>query len=323
MCRYQRANVFLIPTGDLHCDPVRFQFRVVTVDKMGSSNSLKGVRKWDDTLAGTLLVWVDPANDRIYIVNGHNRYSKAISLGVTTLKCEFINAETYQIARSIGALKNISEGHGTPLDIAKFIRDSGKSPVWLVRKGKLPDSKLVRDGISLSKLNSVLFDRLIIGDLTEREGVIIGSIVPTERQNEILPVLGKLNNKALEEFCHLSLVSKDSVVQEDLFGNLEIVDNALVDRAKTIAEIRSKLTSEKRLFSTVARNSSKLEKGNNTIDTIASKTISDCASTALTAFDLLKLQSGQLADLISDYRKAPAQTFEAIVKLLSQPSLLF
>ena len=136
-------------------------------------------------------------------------------------------------------------------------------------------------------------------------------------------MLSKLTSKALLEFCQLAMTSDNSVMQVDLFGNVEIVNNGLIERAKTIADIRSRLSSEKRLFGVTAKNAQKLERGNNKIDQISSKQISDAASVALVAFDALKLQSGKLADLISDYRKAPKETYDAIVNFLSDPQLIF
>jgi hypothetical protein len=321
--RYTRADVFLIPIEDLKCDPQRFQFKVIQYDRCGSTNSLKGVTRWDDLLCGSLLVWLDPVDDNIYIINGHNRYSRAVALGVKTLKCEFVTASSAVEARSIGALKNISEGNGSPLDVAKFIRDSGRSPQALIRKGKIPNTKLVQNGIAISKLTDPLFCMILDDKLSEKDAITIGLIVPTDKQNEIIPVLDKISGKALSEYCLMAVNSDQPMTQSDLFGNIEIIDNSLINRAKNIAAIRSRLSSEKRLFSTVAKNSDRLEKGNNKIDRLTSATIADCAKTALAAFDVLKLQSGKLAGLISDYQKSPGEAYKAIVEFLSDPQMIY
>lgn len=321
--RYPRADVFLIPIEDIKCDPYRFQFKIIQYDRNGATNSLKGVTRWDDILCGSLLVWLDPHDGNIYVINGHNRYSRAISLGIKNLKCEFITASDAIEARSIGALKNISEGNGSPLDVAKFIRDSGRSPQALIRKGKIPDTKLVQNGIAIAKLTDPLFNMVLGGKLSEKDAITIGSIVPLDKQNEIIPVLDKISGKALLEYCLIAINSTQPTIQTDLFGNIEIVDNSLITRAKNIAAIRSRLASEKRLFSTVAKNSDKLERGNNKIDRLTSATIADCAKTALIAFDTLKLQSGKLASLITDYQKAPSEAYKAIVALLSDPQMIY
>jgi hypothetical protein len=73
-------------------------------------------------LSGIVLVWEE--FDHIYVVNGHNRVTLAKKLGVQKVLCRFIEASTHVEARLVGALANIAEGQGTPIDAAKFFRDS-------------------------------------------------------------------------------------------------------------------------------------------------------------------------------------------------------
>jgi hypothetical protein len=298
--RYPRSDVFSIPIEDLKTDPKKFQYKLVTYDDYGSTNSLLGIKKWNDTLAGTILVWLNPIDNQIYIVNGHNRYSKAKALKVKSLKCEFIEAKTATQARSIGALKNIAEGMGTAIDAAKYFRDSGLSEHQIKQKGILPLSSLiVKNAIKLSNLNDYLFGWVIEDRLSIRDGVTIGNYLPLDRQLEIIEVLNKdVTDKALIEYCQLITGYDPSLGQLSLFG--EDFANTAIKKAEIIAYTKQRLATESKLFGTVAKNSNLLELGNNTIDKKASKSVSDTAKNALQLFDQLKFQAGKLSHLISE-----------------------
>lgn len=319
MKKYPRSDIFNIPIEDLAVDPARFQYKIVQFDKHGSTNSLKGVKRWDPNLAGSLLVWED--RDQIFIINGHNRYSKALGLGVKTLPCQFIKAKTARSARSIGALKNISEGAGTAIDAAKFFRDSKLDRDQVSRKGLLPDNKLVRDGLTLSQLNDTLFDRLIYDRLSIKDGLIIGSKLPIARQNEIIPVLdnGTTGND-LAEYCELLLLTTEqTVTQTGLFGLSNGFCSDLVDKAKLIAWTKARLSKEKRIFSTVAKNAAELETAGNKINQLSSAGIADRCKQAILLFDQLKLQSGPLSDLINSGLKLDReQYYSQVLESLNQ-----
>lgn len=322
MKKYPRADIFNIPIGDLAVDPVRFQYKLIQYDKHGSTNSLKGVKKWDPNLAGSLLVWLDPTVDQIYVVNGHNRYSKALALGVDSIPCQFIKARSARSARSIGALKNISEGAGTAIDAAKFFRDSKLSRYEVTRKGLLPDNKLVREGLDLSQLCDPLFDRLLYDRLSIKDGLIIGGKVPSDRQSELIEILDRgVTGSELSEYCELLLTTEQQTTQGGLFDLSEIVPN-LLEKAKLIAWTKARLSKERRIFSTVARNKQQLETAGNSIDQVASATIADRAKTAIDLFDALKLQSGRLSDLINQGLKGDREAYYGqVLDLLSSDHL--
>jgi hypothetical protein len=322
MKKYPRSDVFSIPIEDLRTDPKKFQYKLLIFDSYGSTNSLLGIQKWDETLAGTILVWLCPTDNNIYIVNGHNRYSKAKSFNVKTLKCEFINAKTAKQARSIGALKNIAEGMGTAIDAAKYFRDSGLNESQIKQKGILPLSSLiVKNAIELSKLNDYLFGWTIEERLSIKDGVTIGKYLPLLRQPEIIEVILKgVTDKALVEYCQLITGYDPSLGQLGLFGQ-EFEDTA-IKKAEIIAYTKQRLAQESKLFGTVSKNANLLELGNNTIDKKTSKNISDTAKTALQLFDQLKLQTGKLSHLISEVASGLIDRdyyYGEVLTLLSNP----
>lgn len=294
------AAVYQVPIGALHCDPRRFQYKLIQTDKLGSTNSLGGVTVWDENLSGTLLVWRDSSDGLVYVVNGHNRLSKALSLGVPSLKCEFIQAENAQEARAVGALKNIAEGNGSIVDAAKFFRDRGYTSQDVSKLKFLPiKQSTVTLGAALADLAPYLFDRIIEGSLDPKDGALIAAL-PIDAQAETLTALDRgLTGADLGEYVSIISASQSATLEQNtLFGLESFTAYDAVDRAKIMARTVSALGKDRRLFSGAARNASILARGNNSIDAQTSQGIAQTAALVLEKFQAVKLTAGPVADLI-------------------------
>lgn len=291
----------LVALGELNVDPSRFQYKLIVYDSHGSTNSLIGVKSWDENLEGVLLVWLDPNNGKTYVVNGHNRYAKALALGVSELPCKFIQAECDQQARAIGALANIAEGKGNAIDAAKFFRDADLTEAQVRGSGKLPMTQsTVKNGLALSKLENFLFDRVVGGLLSIEDGVIIGNTLRPSLQAEILPVLDKITGKELAEYCELiESCPLATIEQVSLFGTDTSIQTNAIEQAKVIAYTKARLKKDRRIFGTVARNKTALEQANNSIDKETSESIANTANYTLAWFDQFKLVAGELRTLIN------------------------
>lgn len=314
----------LIPLADLSVDPKRFQYKLITYDSHGSTNSLLGVKAWDENLEGILLVWLDPIDGKTYVINGHNRYSKALSLGVKELPCKFIQSDNDKQARAIGALVNIAEGKGNAIDAAKFFKDSDLTESQIKQSGKLPMTQsTVKDGLALSKLESFLFDRVVAGLLSIEDGAIIGNALGPDLQAEIMPVLDKLSGKELAEYCELiNAAQQETIEQVSLFGADTSIQTNAIEQAKVIAYTKARLKKDRRIFGTVARNKAALEQANNSIDKETSESIANKASHALAWFDQFKLQAGELRTLINAAANEAMDRdsyYESVLALLANP----
>ena len=62
--------VRMVAPGDLLIDPRRFQFRQSVVNLSGTDGRLRDACRWNQALAGVLLVWPDPGG-RLALVDGH------------------------------------------------------------------------------------------------------------------------------------------------------------------------------------------------------------------------------------------------------------
>ena len=112
------GKVYHIPSHQLQVDPARFQYKL-NVDKSGVTDELKSVKTFNPDFAGVISVWADPADGKVYVVNGHHRYELAHRTGHAALAVRYGDAKTAKEARAVGALNNIAEGRGTAVDAAK------------------------------------------------------------------------------------------------------------------------------------------------------------------------------------------------------------
>jgi phospholipid N-methyltransferase len=295
-------------------DAQRFQYKILGAQtKSGSVGSLSGVRKWDPNLAGIVQLWRDPKDGKSYVINGHNRLDLAKQLNVPKITAKFIKAQSPEEARAVGAMTNIAEGRGTPIDAAKFFRDSGLSKQDLDRKGIPMRERIATDGLALSKLSDPLFGRVVQGELPEQRAVTIGAtLTDHQQQNELVKLIDskekrgkKIDNDTIQE---LSQMVADAPKKEesqgglfDLLGFSPETRSLAVEKAQIQAGIKKQLARERKLFGTVgkSRAASELEKAGNKINVEESAEISEVATKALEAFDKEKNLSGRVSSALN------------------------
>jgi hypothetical protein len=291
---------------EIHADPRRFQFKIIHNAKSGSSGSLKGIRQWNHDLAGLLLVWHDPNDNKTYVVNGHNRLDLAQKLEVDRIAVRYIDATDHIKARLIGAIANLAESKGSPLDIATLIRDMKLSRDDLDNLGVKVTDTLADKGIALANLMDCYFEKYLIGDISENIAVAMGRL-DHDLQSSFFELVSKekrsLSVSVLDEIVAMV---KESVSQQSfefsLFGENSVTVNLATYKAEINAYILKKLKRDKYLFSLVSKgnNATDLSKGNNSIDTLTSSQIADSARIAIDLFNQFKNVSGSLSGKIND-----------------------
>ncbi len=294
--------------GDIVFDPGRFQYKLNATEGTGEVGSLSGVRKWDPNLAGVMSVWKDPADDKVYVVNGHNRLSLARRLGAEEVTVRFLNAANATEARAIGAMQNIAEGAGTPMDAAKFFRDTGiKSQADVEARGLPLGSGQAEKGLRLSKLPGDVFNAVVRGDLTVNRGAIIGgSGLDEAKQREVFKMVsarkGIADQTLLEMVEHAAASEQRTQTTMSLFGETQEAKDNLITRAKLSAALKSKIAREKRLFTTVSKAKAATtlqQKGGNVINQEQSAKVAGEASEALEVFKRLKSSSGPISSALN------------------------
>jgi hypothetical protein len=172
----QYSQVAEVNPQTIAVDPQRFQFKEAgRLTKSGASGSLAESSDFNDVLAGVISVWRDPADGQTYVVNGHNRLRLARESGASNVLVRYLSAETAEEARAIGALQNIAEGQGTPVDAAKFMRDTGKSAEDMAAEGINLSGPVASQAVPLSRLPQNLFDRVATGKLDLAKAAALGS----------------------------------------------------------------------------------------------------------------------------------------------------
>lgn len=305
------SGIAEVDPKQLNLDPKRFQYKIVS-GATGESGSLTDVKKWDSNIAGVQLAWHDPADDKTYVINGHNRTNLAKKLGVESVTTRFIKAKDAKEARSIGALVNVSEGNGTSLDAAKFFRDSRLKQEDLVKKGIPLKSQVASEGLALSKLNDGLFDKVVQGGLSKERGTIIGrNLSDHKEQSELVDLIDKqekkgrkITNEGIAELTDMVSNAPKKQAEGGFLGLLGFSPeqrSLAVEKAEIQAHIKRQLSTDKKLFGTVGRskNAAKLERGGNRIDSDKSSEISANAERALRVFDAEKRYSGKTSDAIN------------------------
>ena len=284
-----------INTTKLELDPKRFQYKLV--HNLGATGSLSGIDSWNIYLSGIVLVWEE--FDHIYVVNGHNRVTLAKKLGVQKVLCRFIEASTHVEARLVGALANIAEGQGTPIDAAKFFRDSSYTVKDVKDFGINPRLKIVQDGLSLSNLVSFLFDKVITGTIPIDKGVILGS-VGTREQLEVWELIKdkQVSTPALEEIIANCL---NPVAGQMSLLNLYVDRDDELVRLELIAQVRTKLKLSKKLLHLVSNqgNATFLESIGNNLNHTGNTSTGELTHHVLQIFDQLKNQHGPVSDILS------------------------
>lgn len=320
--------VVSVPGKSLHLDPDRFQFKHQGIDqKSGAGAWVKGAKRYNPVLGGVWVTWIDPADGKEYVVNSHHRkaiYDNDITpdrpANVNVLRIEAADA---QEARAIGARINIAEGHGTPLDVAQFIRDSGLKAGDLEKEGISLRGDLARQGSALAQLTPDLLAKVGTGELAENHGVAIGEMLPgePELQREVVGEVKRSGRRlsaddVREVARQVHAAGTTDVRQETLFGG-EIGRRPLfVERAQLAAAILKKLGQDRRILGFVAQEQRAqiLAKGGNVIDVEKSRELADQSGQLEELFQRLYTREGPIAKVLTQAasRVAHGQKVKAV-----------
>jgi hypothetical protein len=313
----QDGTVQQLPVSKMALDPKRFQYKLNT-DSTGVTNLLKG-RQWNDELAGLISVWKDPKDGKVYVVNGHHRFQLAKENKVGSVWTRVIKADTPEEARSIGALQNIAEGRGTPMDAAKFFRDSGITPEKLDKLGISMGEATAAKGVALARLDPYIFDQVVSGKIREGRGVAIGAASDSPADQEALLKLinkseakGKrVSDDVVEELARMvKSAGQHTETQSGLFGVKELTKNLALEKADISTFVRSKIATERRIFQSVSQESKAAELGKvkgQTINAEKNAEIAQQATQAQEIYDRLSIRTGEVDDILNAAAKELAK----------------
>ena len=296
--------------ADLQRDPGRFQFKREAIGQGGVDDRFKGV-EFDPAVAGPIHVWRDPADGKVYVVNGHHRFDMATRSGAPEMEVKFLDAANAQEARSQGAILNLKANQGSAIDAATIFRDMGGVTAEDFKKwGLSPKIKIVSQGAEIAKLTPGLFRMVVDGDMTEERGALIGRELGNDpaQQDALVGMIRKkqasgkdFSDKAVENMIGLGKGGETVAGnQGGLFPEDEQGQAALEQTANFVERIRAKLSGDRRLFSMASKSSNveKLGKAGNVLEADKNKAIAKDAAQVQAVYDKLKFNSGPINDLL-------------------------
>jgi len=291
-------------TQDIAVDPERFQFKLDTGAE-GVGNLLKEQKKFNPNLGGVISVWDDPADGRTYVINGHHRLELARRTGQPVMNVMKLEAPDAPTARAIGALQNIAEGRGTPIDAAKFFRDSGFTREELEAEGISLGEATANKGLALARLDAPLFDRVVARDIPLNRAVAIGDTTSDPAQQWSIVKLiedaeekgKKVSDDTVQELARFTKgAGEHTSTQSTLFGMEDQTRNLALEKAEISAYVKERLARERRLFGFVAKEgrAEELGRAGNVIATDKNAEISQSAAQAEELYNRLSAYEGPI-----------------------------
>jgi len=296
------GDVVQIGVRNVAFDPDRFQYKLNATGAHGVSSELHGVKNWNPESAGVISVWRDPENSKTFVVNGHHRLDLANRLGVEKVTARYIDAPDAATARMKGAVTNIAEGRGTPVDAAKFFREAGIDKSKIAEHGIPMTESTAKHGMAMAGLEPGLFKKVVNQEIPmERASIIGGSGLSHAQQIEVhsMAVKGRANNETLKSLIDNAKAAPTlKTTSRSLFGETEEEKSLMLHRARADADVSKSLSSDKKLFALVSKskNSEALaERGRSHIDVEATGQVSQEAAGVMGVYHTLKNRSGPVA----------------------------
>jgi hypothetical protein len=298
-----RGPVRMVAPGDLLIDPRRFQFRQSVVNLSGTDGRLRDACRWNQALAGVLLVWPDPGG-RLALVDGHHRHRLALANAVPAVAVLEIEARDAIEARTVGALSNLANGTATAPDLAKLLRDRAMGPADVAAYGVSPRSRVLRDAAALVPLAPDLFARVAAGELPLEVGLALAPAGPPAVQRDLACEAHRRRWSAEQISEAAKLAQLASVTTTTPTGCLPGLEALMSGEASDLgallavrAQIRRQLAGELQALAVVARKRSAValeDRGVAVVDREAAADARDSSRAQARLFDRLAGMAGPL-----------------------------
>lgn len=296
-------------------NPQVFQFKEGgRLSKSGASGSLAESSGYNPELAGVVSVWRDVDGQlgtpgQTYVVNGHNRLRLAKESEYPKVLVRYLDAATPEEARAVGALQNIAEGQGTPVDAAKFMRDTGRTPEDMAGEGINMSGPVIAKAAPLVNLPQNLFDRVTTGKLDLAKAVALGS-EPLDPQviNDVATeaIKRKWPAEKIVQAMQEAKFAQTETQSGDLLGLLGEEWASKTSNFNQLLDVRTeafRAMREEMVALTSAANVKRtgfLEQAGNVIDVEGSRAAKDQASQSVAVFNRVAGYVGPVRDLLNE-----------------------
>jgi len=304
-------------TGTIHqFDPLELEVDAETFqyksggDVEGVTDRLQGIKTWNPVQAGVILVYERADGTRV-VADGHQRVGLAKRLLPDQPDIKIyghilreVDGVTPTEARVQAALKNIAEapdvGASMAIDAAKVLRID---PSRL--KNLPPRSALVRTAREMIPLSDDTFLMVVNGLVDANHASAVGRLIPDnpELQKAAMAVLAQdPPASALEADLMVRQVLDIGVSRETqvgLFGEEEVVEALIKERAKILAGAVREMRKDKAAFASLVRNQGRLEEAGNVVARDASITQEKQNAIALEIIQKQATRKGPIAETLN------------------------
>ncbi len=313
-------NVTVFGPEDIQVDAARFQFKGAG-DASGVTTSLAKVDKFDQSLAGQVLLWEDAAGTQ-FIVDGHQRLAlakRAVAAGQDPAEVRlsgFILREADGIAdidaMRIGAVRNLTASTGDALDAAKVLRGIGPAGELLLPPLP-PSSALLRQGRFLARLGDEAFNAVVNDVVPPRFGAVVGELIGGNAEQVAtinalarLAPPNELQARAMVEQIKTAGFAKRKTA--DLFGEREVAESLIKERAQVLDSALKSAKADKQTFGRlVSRETTIEEAGHNKLDSRANQAKVDESGQAIEIISRLANTKGEVSDALTAAAKKVSQ----------------
>ena len=335
---------------DIYSDPERFQYK--RTGEKGVTSKLDKAELFNPAVSGgPLSVWRDPADGKVYVVNGHNRLHLAKRTDYDKpLQVSFINAKDAAEARGIGAIENIAQGTGTVLDAATILRELKLGKDDLAKIGLSISDNKIADAAAIASLEEGLYRLVKLEIWDPSRGALIGRAGLSPKQQEaVMADLESTDAKRRmpdnELVDYLRMAQSSEIVQTDMFGTGQsafdgggfgdgLLKANVAERSRLASKIKDTLRRQVRSTGNANKNADFLEAaGDNRIDKDANAKVGTMSKQTLGTFDTLMTQVGPVSDALKEGARRLAEgekidavfpsTYRAVIDALNRiaPSL--
>lgn len=348
---FKRADVFEVPTKSAKLDPETFQYKVDVDAKTGVGKSLSGAAKYNPDFAGVEEMWYDDKTGQLYVSHGHHRHNLALQSDAPSVRAVILDSGnslpgaiahnvSKEEARTRGALINFSEGRGTVVDAANYLRNApDMTPEKMKAMGLDLGEDKMSQALGVKNLTEPVWHQVSIGKLKPEVGAIIGKNLDLPRdQVNALKAWTQQEDRgkpfSVAKFDNLVKLIKNAQThteeQVDLFGAHQIARSTYEEQADILTYAQRELSMEKNVMGTAAKQKTRLEKGSNVINAETSQAMSKEAQDRLAVLQaygdkpgtatntVLKKFAAHLAEKPKQRAEILKEAHEALVKAIDQ-----
>lgn len=291
---------------DIGTDANAFQFKGGG-DAAGVTDRLRNVTQWDPLAAGKFFFY-EFADGRVVVADGHQRLGLAKRLSgeqgqqipLDGYAFRQVDGWTPADVRALAAKKNMQEGTGDAIDVARVIRDRPD-----LVDGRLPvNGPTMKNAMAIARLSDEAFGMVANGVVPPNYGAAVGAMVadPINHAATIAdlarfaPATEREARLLIGEIQSAGFVSEHQI---DLFGSADARRSLMAERVKVLDQAMQSLVSDKKLFGTLAKSADTIEGAGNQLDRSANRARAKNAAQLGDLLARLALKSGPVSDALN------------------------